>query len=148
MKISSKGRYGLAAMICIAQNCKPNECITIIKISEILGISKIYLEQVFSLLKRAGLVNSIKGSQGGYQLTKSISELTVYEILNAIEIGLFEKTEDSVSEESKFIDKAMSSLVWEELDCSIENSLKSVTLEKLVTEADRQKSGDDFMFYI
>lgn len=62
MKISSKGRYGLAAMICIAQNCKNNECITIIKISEILGISKIYLEQVFSLLKRAGLVNSIKGA--------------------------------------------------------------------------------------
>ena len=58
MRISSKCRYGMAAMISIALS--DVECVTIISISEKLGISKIYLEQVFSLLKRAGLVNSIK----------------------------------------------------------------------------------------
>ena len=68
MKISAKGRYGLAAMTYLARNYAAGTPITIVSISEKLGISKIYLEQVFSLLKRARLVNSIKGSQGGYQL--------------------------------------------------------------------------------
>ena len=70
MKISAKGRYGLAAMTYLARNYASGSPITIISISEKLGISKIYLEQVFSLLKRARLVNSIKGSQGGYQLAR------------------------------------------------------------------------------
>ena len=60
MKISAKGRYGLAAMTYLARNYEAGTPITIISISEKLGISKIYLEQVFSLLKRARLVNSIK----------------------------------------------------------------------------------------
>ena len=60
MKISAKGRYGLAAMTYLARNYASGSPVTIVSISEKLGISKIYLEQVFSLLKRARLVNSIK----------------------------------------------------------------------------------------
>ena len=71
MKISAKGRYGLAAMTYLARSYAAGAPVTIISISEKLGISKIYLEQVFSLLKRARLVNSIKGSQGGYQLSRA-----------------------------------------------------------------------------
>jgi Rrf2 family protein len=67
MRISSKGRYGIAAMISMAQNQSKNAYITIISIAEKLGISKIYLEQVFSLRKRAEMVHSIKGAQGGYR---------------------------------------------------------------------------------
>lgn len=148
MKVSSKGRYGLAAMICIAKTCKENECITIIKISEILGISKIYLEQVFSLLKKSNLVTSIKGAQGGYQLAKSKTDINAYDILNAIEVGLFEKTENSLSKDAHYIDKAMELLVWNELDLSTVNLLKSVTLEILVVEATKQNLEDEFMFYI
>ena len=68
MRISAKGRYALAAAISMARQYGTGEHITAISISEKLGISKIYLEQVFSLLKRAGLVNTVKGAQGGYAL--------------------------------------------------------------------------------
>ena len=78
MKISAKGRYGLAAMTYLARNYASGSPVTIVSISEKLGISKIYLEQVFSLLKRARLVNSIKGSQGGYQLSRAPREITPY----------------------------------------------------------------------
>ena len=88
MKISAKGRYGLAAMIVLARSYESSSPVTIISISEHLGISKIYLEQVFSLLKRSKLVNSIKGSQGGYQLSRHPREITAYEILSSIEISL------------------------------------------------------------
>ena len=90
MKISAKGRYGLAAMTYLARNYASGSPVTIVSISEKLGISKIYLEQVFSLLKRARLVNSIKGSQGGYQLSRAPREITPYDILSSIELSLME----------------------------------------------------------
>ena len=86
MKISAKGRYGLAAMTYLARNYASGSPITIISISEKLGISKIYLEQVFSLLKRANLVHSIKGSQGGYQLAREPRAISAYDILSSIEL--------------------------------------------------------------
>lgn len=148
MRISSKGRYGLAAMISIAQLGQNGEFVTVISISEKLGISKIYLEQVFSLLKRSRLVTSVKGAQGGYHLSKTPDKITAYDILQAVEISLFEKTDSSVSEDSKEIDTAMKSLVWDSLDNTIAKILKQITLSDLVLEAETNKSGDNYMFYI
>jgi Rrf2 family transcriptional regulator, cysteine metabolism repressor len=148
MRISSKGRYGLAAMVSMAQDAKNEELITIIRIAEKLGISKIYLEQVFSLLKRAELVVSIKGAQGGYRLAASPGKISVGQIMRAIEGGLFEKTENSVSKEAASVDKAMAGLVWNELDSAIAKTLDGVMLGDLVIEANKYKKGNDFMFYI
>ncbi|MDF2819579.1 MAG: rrf2 family protein putative transcriptional regulator [Clostridiales bacterium] len=147
MRISAKCRYGLAAMVFIAKNTNPNECITIISISEKLEISKIYLEQVFSLLKRSGLVNSIKGSQGGYQLATSPDKITVGEIMRAIELNMFEKTERAVADSSIAIDKSMETLIWDRLNTSITSVIDSVTLQELVNEADKNDDGN-LMFYI
>ena len=77
MKFSSKGRYAIAALVYMAQKNGNEEQITILAISQALGISKIYLEQVFSMLKRADIVTSIKGAQGGYRLTNPPEEITV-----------------------------------------------------------------------
>lgn len=148
MRISSKGRYGLAAMISVAQLGSTGEFVTVISIAEKLGISKIYLEQVFSLLKRSKLVTSIKGSQGGYQLSKPSEKITVLEILQAVEISLFEKTERSVSDEAMEIESSLKNLIWDNLDNAVVTTLGKVTLSDLVTEADKAKSGEEFMFYI
>lgn len=148
MRISSKGRYGLAAMISVAQLGSTGEFVTVISIAEKLGISKIYLEQVFSLLKRSKLVTSIKGSQGGYQLSKPSEKITVLEILQAVEISLFEKTERSVSDEAMEIESSLKNLIWDNLDNAVVTALGKVTLSDLVAEADKAKSGEEFMFYI
>ncbi len=148
MRISSKGRYGLAAMISVAQLGNTGDFVTVISIAEKLGISKIYLEQVFSLLKRSKLVTSIKGSQGGYQLSKPSDKMTVLEILQAVEISLFEKTDRSVSEEAVEIENSLKTLIWDNLDNAIVTTLKKVTLADLVTEAEKAKNSVDFMFYI
>lgn len=148
MRISSKSRYGLAAMIYIAQNAGREEQITIISIAEKLGISKIYLEQVFAHLKRDGLVISVKGAQGGYRLSAPPAHITVLQILRAIEVSLFEKTERSVSDEASFIDKAMAERIWEPLDGEITRTLEKVTLQDLAEDAKRLQSGDSYMFYI
>jgi Rrf2 family protein len=147
MRISSKGRYGLASMISIVELGRTGEYVTVISIADKLKISKIYLEQVFSLLKRAKLVTSIKGSQGGYQLAKPSGKITVYDILLAVETSLFEKAENAVSDDSSEINNSLNSLIWSKLDNSITQILKEVTLEDLVADVDKNKA-DHFMFYI
>jgi len=89
MRISAKGRYALASVVFMAQQHESGEYITILSISEKLGISKIYLEQVFSLLKRGNIVNSIKGAMGGYQLTRMPQQITVLDVLKAVELSLY-----------------------------------------------------------
>ncbi len=96
MRISAKGRYAIAATIYLAKRYANDEYITVISISEELDISKIYLEQVFSLLKQGDIVLSVKGSQGGYKLTRHPKHINVYEILSPIESALFEITKESV----------------------------------------------------
>lgn len=146
MRISSKGRYGLAAMLVMAQSYHPNQCVTILSIAEKLGISKIYLEQVFALLKRADLVTSIKGAQGGYQLTKPLDQITVGEILLSIETSLFEKTESSVLDEA--VEKTMNQMVWQALDDTLITTLNSITLAVLKEELSKYSPEESYMFYI
>ena len=84
MKISTKGRYGLKALINLAMNDK-QENITIKTLCENLNISERYLEQIFSSLRKSGIVVGRKGSQGGYYISKDITTLTVGEILRVLE---------------------------------------------------------------
>lgn len=148
MKISTKGRYGLASMIYLSQFYDNKELLTITKISDNLGISKIYLEQVFSLLKRNELVKSSKGSQGGYILASAPENISVYDILNAAEPSLFDKTELSVIKNSKEIEEAMHKLVYSPLDKLITNNLKSVSLKELKDKSEKLKNANSYMFYI
>ncbi len=148
MRISAKGRYALAATISIAQDYNKGEYITVISISEKLGISKIYLEQVFSLLKRGNIVNSIKGAQGGYQLAREPKDISVLEILSAVELSIFEDTENTVLEKAPEIEAAMRSNIFEALDSSIKNTIEKISLYDLVIESEKNKKEQGFMFFI
>ena len=149
MRISAKGRYALAAVISMAQQHPQNEgSITLISISERLGISKIYLEQVFALLKRGELVTSVKGAQGGYQLARPPRLFSALEVLYAVETTLFDKTEDTVAERSPEIETALRADVFDALDVAVAEALKQVTIEQLVLSAERRKSANAGMFYI
>lgn len=148
MRISSKGRYGLASMIYIADNGRNGDAITVIKIAEDLKISKIYLEQVFSLLKRAGLVISIKGAQGGYKLSKSASEISALDILSSIELSLFEKTTATVKDTAKGIESSMNNLLWDSLDKNIRDTLSNISLQNLLDEASKYSDTNKMMYYI
>jgi len=148
MRISSKGRYALAAAFCMAQRFASGEHITVISISERLGISKIYLEQVFSLLKRGGLVSSAKGAQGGYQLSQTPEKISVLDVLSAAEAGLFEKTEDTVLETAPDIESAMRLLVFDALDRSVSETLRDVSLADLLRQAEIYQKDTAAMYYI
>ena len=79
MKLSTKGRYGLRAVLDLAMNGK-NEAVALSGIAERQDISISYLEQLIAKLKKAGIVNSIRGAQGGYILAKEPEEISVGDI--------------------------------------------------------------------
>lgn len=148
MRISAKGRYALASAIQMSKEYQKGEQITVISIAEKLGISKIYLEQVFSLLKRGGLVTSVKGAQGGYLLTRMPCDITAYDVLSAVEVSLFESTAHTVREKAMHIDNAMQVLAFGRLDDAVRDALQKTTLEDLVLESEKQKGSDNLMFFI
>ena len=146
MKISAKGRYGLAAMTYLAKNYGSGSPVTILTISEKMGISKIYLEQVFALLKRSHLVNSIKGSQGGYQLARPPWEITAYDILSVIELTLMEKVAPATSDKMPEIDHAIDAHIYRPMDDKLREILTDVSLEDILSAIDKETAS--VMYYI
>ena len=87
MKLSTKGRYGLRALIDLAQYSE-NEPVSITSISDRQDISERYLEQLMAMLKKSGLVKSVRGAGGGYVLAKKMNEISVGDVLRALEGNL------------------------------------------------------------
>lgn len=148
MRVSSKGRYGLAASVVLAQNYAGGSYLTVATLAEQLGISKIYLEQVFSQMKKAGLVSSVKGAQGGYRLAQPPQKISVLSVLTALEQSLFEKAEKSVEQKAPEIENAMQNAVFTVLDAAVSESLSKVTLYDLVTKTEEYRKDESYMFYI
>lgn len=125
-----------------------DEFITLISLAEELQISKIYLEQVFSQLKRAEIVISTKGSRGGYSLSRPAGEITVFDLLASLETSIFEKTEKTVEESQPSIEKCMEENIFEVLDESIEAALSSITIEDLVNKLVKYGDNENYMYYV
>jgi len=145
MKISTKGRYGLKAMIDLALYSDSENSITLKSISERQGVSERYLEQIFSSLRKNDLVKSIKGPQGGYMLSDEASKITVGKILRALEgdISIVSLEED----DNNKIDRCIKENVWTKINEAIDEIVDSITLEDLVWEYNKIGS-EAYMFYI
>lgn len=147
MRISAKSKYGLASMLYMAQNSAANSYITVQTLSDKLNISRIYLEQVFALLKRADLVVSAKGSQGGYQLSKRADKISVYDILYATESALFEETTVEGYDELR-IENTLRKAVFDKLDENIEKLLEGIKLQDLLSELEKETGEEGYAYQI
>ena len=139
MKLSMKSRYGLRALIDLAINSK-TEQVALNSIAERNKISPQYLEQVFASLRKAGIVKSIKGSQGGYFLSRPPQEITVSSIIEAEELPKEGKYTGSV--------KAIQKLVIDRVNDSVTEILRSVTLHDLEKEYQEYIDYGQDMYYI
>lgn len=148
MKISTKGRYALAAMISLAQRESISGVETLAALSGRLGLSKLYLEQVFSLLRRAELVLSVKGAQGGYRLARSARDISGWDILSAAENGLFDQADATVDENSPGIERAMRDGVFTPMDLAVRTALEAVSLDDLAEEANLPETDDGYIYII
>lgn len=130
MIISSKGKYGLVALMDICLYSR-SEAVTLKSVSKRQDISERYLEQIFSILKKSGIINSKKGAQGGYFLARKPKDITVGEILNILEGDL---KIVSLSEEKNDIECFMQKKIWNNINRQIETYFNSITLEELVKD--------------
>ena len=142
MIISSKGKYGLVALM---DNClySGSEAVTLKSVSKRQNISERYLEQIFSILRKGGIITSKKGAQGGYFLARTAADITVGEILNILEGDL---KIVSPSEERNDIECFMQKNIWNNINRQIEEYFDSVTLEALVKDYIEGKIA--IMYYI
>ena len=132
MNISTKGRYGLRAMVDIAVHSL-GDYIPLKIIAERQAISENYLEQVFSVLRKADLVKSARGSQGGYTLSKEASKITVGEVLRVLEGDLsITGDDDGAIGLDKTIKVCINTIVWKEVNEQINKVMDSVTLQDIV----------------
>lgn len=133
MKISTRGRYGLRAMVDIAAHTDDGKCVALSGVAKRQNISESYLEQLVSALKKAGLLKSIRGAQGGYELGKTPEEITVGDILQAIEGPMTLVDCEAKSDTCSHGDchKCATKDVWEKLSNSIMDTANGITLKQL-----------------
>jgi len=146
VKVSTRAWYGLMAMVELGMRERQGR-VQVREISESQGIPEEYLEQLMLSLKRAGLVRSQRGVRGGYILARPASQITVREILEALEGPVLdvEPMEPSLRERAK---NSGVSVVWERLAEAMENVLQSITLAQVCTWEQEKRSRQSLMFYI
>ncbi|MCX7715559.1 MAG: Rrf2 family transcriptional regulator [Clostridia bacterium] len=137
MKISTRGRYALRMMLDLAMH--DDEYSPIKMIAERQQISNKYLEQIITVLSRAGFVKSIRGPQGGYKLAKSASDYTIGMILRQIEGSLVPVAcMEDYPNQCPRCEICATLDVWKQIDKAVSNVVDHITLEDLV-KRQRQK---------
>lgn len=150
MKVSTKGRYGLRALVDLA-NHSSNGHVALNSIAERQNISANYLEQVFSTLRKAGLVKSVKGAQGGYSLAYTPSKITIGMVLRALEgtLSLVDDTEDKTNDlQDRSVQYCIKINVWDKMTLNLNNLVDAITLEDLVNDYKTMTGTLSSMYYI
>ena len=132
MKLSTKGRYGVKAMVDLAINYG-SEPVSIKTISKRQNISEYYLEQLFSPLRKANLITSIRGAQGGYVLSKKPEDITIADIMNVVE-GPIEISDCVDNTKCDNVECCATRLLWTKIKTSIDEVMSSVTLQDIVND--------------
>lgn len=132
MKISTKGRYAVLAMIDLARNSQTHP-IPLPEIAARQNISQHYLEQLFVKMRRANLVKSTRGPGGGYVLGLPPSKLTMKAVLNAVEepVKPVDCGETPPSTPCPNVPICGSRLLWRKLESAIDRTLEETTLEEI-----------------
>ena len=136
MKISTKGRYSVTALYELALHYGEGP-VSLKSVAQGQGLSENYLEQLMVPLRRAGIVKSIRGAQGGYMLAKSPAEITIGAIITTVEgpIAVVDCLLADAESAEQYCDRACACVtrgIWEKVCDSISEVLESITLQTLL----------------
>ena len=140
MKISTKGRYGLRILLDLALNDseKPR---MIRDISESQHISEKYISRLIIELRKAGMVKSIRGSKGGYRISREPKEITLLDVVEVMEGPVSIVDCVSARDCCPRIASCVTREIWTELNNQIREALQKITLQEIIDRY-RAKSGD------
>jgi len=137
MRLTTKGRYAVTAMLDLAINYKDGP-ITLSDISKRQGISLSYLEQLFSKLRKRGLVDSARGPGGGYRLSRDATEIAVADVIAAVDESI-DVTRCGGKGNCQDDGRCLTHELWCDLSDQIYNFLNNISLGKLVENRDVQE---------
>lgn len=132
MKMSSKARYGLYVAVELAQNYNKGEYLNVTTLSQSTGVSEKYLEQIIALMKKAEIVSATRGATGGYKLTATPEEITVGQVLRAVEDNL--QIVDCLHSECSQRGKCVAHNLWGKLYDNINSYLDTISLTQLAED--------------
>ena len=135
MRLSTKGRYAVTAMLDLALHGEGNP-VTLADISNNQGISLSYLEQLFAALRSKGLVKGVRGPGGGYYLGRPASEISVANIICAVDEWV-EFTRCKGKEDCQSGQRCLTHSLWNDLSKQIYEFLTEITLQELVEKGDQ-----------
>lgn len=149
MKLSTKGRYGLRAMVDLAVY-STGEQVPLNAIAERQNISITYLEQVFSALRKSGIVKSVKGAQGGYILADEPEKIKVGSILRVLEgdLSIIDESANIPLYEGSGVQYCLKVNVWDKMNDALNHLVDSMTLEGLADEYKQINGLMAPMYYI
>lgn len=141
MKLSTRGQYATRAMLQIALHAAADRPMPLREIAEREGLSEQYLEQIFMDLRRAGLVESVRGAYGGYLLRRRPEQIFVGDILRAVE-GPIAPVECLADGECQRQEECVTRRVWQKLQQSMLKVVDETSLADMVAMA-RDNKGDE-----
>ncbi|HAJ70842.1 MAG TPA: Fe-S cluster assembly transcriptional regulator IscR [Methylophilaceae bacterium] len=144
MRLTTKGRFAVTAMLDLAL-FEADKPVTLAGISERQSISLSYLEQLFSRLRRQGLVTSVRGPGGGYRLAKSHQEISVSDIITAVD-ELIDATQCGGNENCHEDGPCMTHDLWTSLNNKILEYLSGVSLADMVEMQKKKGNGSEIVF--
>jgi Rrf2 family iron-sulfur cluster assembly transcriptional regulator len=137
MRLTTKGRFAVTAMIDVAMHNGEGP-VTLAGVADRQKISLSYLEQLFGKLRRYGLVDSVRGPGGGYNLARPATSMSVADIITAVDEPI-DATKCGGKENCQDDKRCMTHELWANLNAHIFAFLRSVTLEQLVRQQDKQE---------
>jgi len=145
MRLTTKGRYAVTAMLDLSLNYGKGP-ITLAEISSRQGISLSYLEQLFSRLRKHGLVSSSRGPGGGYRLSRPAQEIAIIEVITAVD----EKVDNTACNGQGNChgdEPCISHELWQNLSNQISDFLAGISLDEVVTNYQSSKQDDNVIHF-
>ncbi|MDR3275967.1 MAG: Rrf2 family transcriptional regulator [Treponema sp.] len=130
MKISTRGRYGIRLLLDLAEHCAGPH-VSLASIAERQNISVRYLEQVVIILRRSGYIRSIKGTSGGYTLTRPPEEIIIGDVLRLLEGDMLVIDPPRPQTQETLLQRCLRLMVYERLNNRIAEAIDNKTLASL-----------------
>jgi Rrf2 family protein len=149
MKISTKGTYGLEAVVDMVLHTSAGGHVSLKDIALRTGVSEAYMLQIFMILKKAQVVTSVRGAKGGYMLARDASKVTVGEVLRALE-GPFapvECVEKNTQKPCARFDICVTKSVWAGIMDALDHLTDSITIEDLITKCSADELKKEILDY-
>ncbi len=145
MKVSTRVECGILAMLDIALHADRDEIVNVNGISQRQGISVKYLEQILPALRQARLIRSVKGARGGYVLAKSPREISLREVIDALDVTVLGDVAFHDDEPDNIWKGVLQKALWDQMTHYLQTFAAGISLTDLLEEY--QKANEEAMMY-